>query len=54
MDHSEAQEGDPRYLAPELMCGKFGKPADIFRLVSRYCVYSIIFNQFTVYYFYCF
>ena len=31
-DFSEAQEGDPKYLAPELMDGKFGKPADIFRL----------------------
>jgi membrane-associated tyrosine/threonine-specific cdc2-inhibitory kinase len=28
---SEAQEGDPKYLAPELMNGQFGKPADIFR-----------------------
>ena len=24
-------EGDPKYLAPELMLGKFGKPADVFR-----------------------
>ncbi|KAL3842302.1 hypothetical protein ACJMK2_020332 [Sinanodonta woodiana] len=31
-DFSEAQEGDPKYLAPELMDGKFGKPADIFSL----------------------
>ncbi|KAK3103230.1 hypothetical protein FSP39_017607 [Pinctada imbricata] len=31
-DLSEAQEGDPKYLAPELMDGKFGKPADIFSL----------------------
>lgn len=30
-DVSEAQEGDPKYLSPELMEGKFGKPADIFR-----------------------
>ena len=30
-DFSEAQEGDPKYLAPELMNGKFGKPADVFR-----------------------
>jgi len=28
---SDAQEGDPKYLAPELMKGKFGKSADIFR-----------------------
>lgn len=28
----DAQEGDPKYLAPELMCGQFGKPADIFSL----------------------
>ena len=32
-DLSEAQEGDPKYLAPELMDGKFGKAADIFRYV---------------------
>lgn len=31
-DFSEAQEGDPKYLAPELMDGKFGKAADIFSL----------------------
>lgn len=31
-DFSEAQEGDPKYLAPELMDGKFGKSADIFSL----------------------
>lgn len=30
-DLSEAQEGDPKYLAPELMEGQFSKPADIFR-----------------------
>lgn len=32
-DISEAQEGDPKYLAPELMDGKFGKAADVFRFV---------------------
>ncbi|XP_070566515.1 membrane-associated tyrosine- and threonine-specific cdc2-inhibitory kinase-like [Ptychodera flava] len=31
-DLSEAQEGDPKYLAPELLRGKFGKPADVFSL----------------------
>lgn len=31
-DVSDAQEGDPKYLSPELMDGKFGKPADIFSL----------------------
>lgn len=31
IEMSEAQEGDPKYLAPELMNGQFGKPADIFR-----------------------
>lgn len=30
-DYSEAQEGDPKYLAPELLEGKFSKAADIFR-----------------------
>ncbi|XP_032823881.2 membrane-associated tyrosine- and threonine-specific cdc2-inhibitory kinase [Petromyzon marinus] len=29
-DHAEAQEGDPRYLAPELLQGHFSKVADIF------------------------
>ncbi|ELU06630.1 hypothetical protein CAPTEDRAFT_74696, partial [Capitella teleta] len=29
---SDAQEGDPKYLAPELMLGKFGKQADVFSL----------------------
>jgi membrane-associated tyrosine/threonine-specific cdc2-inhibitory kinase len=29
---SLAQEGDPKYMAPELMRGEFGKPADIFSL----------------------
>ena len=33
VDLSEAQEGDPKYLASELMAGKFGKPADVFRWV---------------------
>ncbi|XP_077978622.1 membrane-associated tyrosine- and threonine-specific cdc2-inhibitory kinase-like [Glandiceps talaboti] len=31
-DLAEAQEGDPKYLAPELLQGKFGKPADVFSL----------------------
>lgn len=26
-----AMEGDAKYLAPELMQGRFGKPADVFR-----------------------
>ncbi|XP_061417681.1 membrane-associated tyrosine- and threonine-specific cdc2-inhibitory kinase isoform X2 [Lethenteron reissneri] len=29
-DHADAQEGDPRYLAPELLQGHFSKVADIF------------------------
>ena len=32
MQYAEAQEGDPKYLAPELMAGKFGAPADVFSL----------------------
>ncbi|XP_072014796.1 membrane-associated tyrosine- and threonine-specific cdc2-inhibitory kinase-like [Amphiura filiformis] len=31
-DLGEAQEGDPQYLAPELLQGKFGKHADVFSL----------------------
>lgn len=31
---SEAMEGDAKYMAPELMRGNFGKPADVFRLVA--------------------
>ena len=26
-----AMEGDSKYMAPELMKGRFGKPADVFR-----------------------
>ena len=28
---SEAQEGDPRYMAPELLQGSYGTAADVFR-----------------------
>nr|XP_006818820.1 PREDICTED: membrane-associated tyrosine- and threonine-specific cdc2-inhibitory kinase-like [Saccoglossus kowalevskii] len=31
-DLSEAQEGDPKYLAPEILQGRYGKPADVFSL----------------------
>nr|XP_037270353.1 membrane-associated tyrosine- and threonine-specific cdc2-inhibitory kinase-like [Rhipicephalus microplus] len=31
-DSAEARDGDPRYLAPELMAGHFTKAADIFSL----------------------
>ena len=30
---TEAMEGDAVYMAPELMQGNFGKPADVFRFV---------------------
>ena len=30
---TEAMEGDAVYMAPELMQGNFGKPADVFRSV---------------------
>ena len=34
-------EGDPKYLAPELLQGRFGKPADIFR--CKLCCIGVIF-----------
>lgn len=34
---AEAMEGDPKYLAPELLQGRFGKPADIFRWAPIEC-----------------
>lgn len=33
-DQDDLQEGDPRYMAPELLRGKYGTAADIFRLVD--------------------
>ncbi len=30
----DLQEGDPRYMAPELLRGEYGTAADIFRLVN--------------------
>lgn len=27
----DVQEGDPRYMAPELLCGEYGPAADVFR-----------------------
>lgn len=32
-DLNDAQEGDPRYMAPELLHGEYSKAADIFRCV---------------------
>lgn len=43
----DAQEGDPRYMAPELLRGEYGSSADIFRSLSvqsmKYtvCVYVV-------------
>lgn len=31
---NDIQEGDPKYMAPELMQAQFGKPADIFRFTG--------------------
>ena len=36
------QESDPKYLAPELMQGHFGKSADIFRYGNRVVFHDII------------
>lgn len=33
-EKEDAQEGDPRYMAPELLRGEYGAAADIFRSVS--------------------
>ena len=42
---SVAQEGDPKYMAPELMQGHFGKPADVFRCVLIHTIaYTIAGN----------
>ena len=39
---SEAQEGDPKYMAPELMQGIFTKSADIFRSIFLFfCILEI-------------
>ena len=32
MNESDCQEGDSKYLAPEVLQGNFGKPADMFSL----------------------
>lgn len=34
-EKDDAQEGDPRYMAPELLRGEYGAAADVFRSVSR-------------------
>lgn len=33
-ENADAQEGDPRYMAPELLRGEYGSAADIFRSIS--------------------
>lgn len=43
-DQDDLQEGDPRYMAPELLRGKYGTAADIFRLVD------VILDCFAVYF----
>lgn len=40
----DLQEGDPRYMAPELLRGRYGTAADIFRLVY------VILDCFAVYF----
>jgi len=35
------REGDKLYLAPEVLQGRYGKAADVFRLVSRFARYSL-------------
>lgn len=30
-EKEDVQEGDPRYMAPELLCGDYGPAADVFR-----------------------
>jgi mitosis inhibitor protein kinase SWE1 len=36
------REGDKVYLAPEILQGRYGKAADVFRYVSRFQPYSIL------------
>lgn len=33
----DMQEGDPRYMAPELLRGEYGPAADVFRFVKKNC-----------------
>lgn len=34
IERDDLQEGDPRYMAPELLRGDYGTAADIFRLAN--------------------
>lgn len=44
-EKDDAQEGDPRYMAPELLRGEYGAAADIFRSVLHKCMrYILIFT----------
>lgn len=45
-DTTQALEGDPKYLAPELMQGRFTKSADIFRYRSESLFTNKLFIRF--------
>ena len=45
-DTTQALEGDPKYLAPELMQGRFTKSADIFRYRSESLFTNNLFVRF--------
>lgn len=42
---SEAVEGDPKYLAPEILMGKVGRHVDIFRYDTIFKWYLIFFLE---------
>lgn len=41
-ENADAQEGDPRYMAPELLRGEYGAAADIFRSISLQSMENIL------------
>lgn len=46
-------EGDAKYMAPELMRGNFGKPADVFRWVALTLYVYLLYMYMYVYQIQC-